>query len=96
MVVVVTPLTVIETELTTVLADEDPPAALLADDELDDPVADDDEVVAEVDCDAVVEASELTELIDMAKPVCRRENDAGGGAWRLTRFFNVAAGRELA
>jgi hypothetical protein len=60
---------VIETSLTTVLADEDPPEALLLELESDDDV-DDDELVAEVDCDAVVEVSELvgelSELIDMA------------------------------
>jgi hypothetical protein len=51
------------------LADEDPPEALLLELESDDDV-DDDELVAEVDCDAVVEVSELvgelSELIDMA------------------------------
>jgi hypothetical protein len=54
------------------LADEDPPEALLLELESDDDVddVDDDELVAEVDCDAVVEVSELagelSELIDMA------------------------------
>jgi len=77
MVVVVTPSTVIEIELTTVLADEElllPPAALPADAEEDDAeevAADEDE--AGVDCDAAVEVSELTELIDMAKLVCGRD-----------------------
>jgi hypothetical protein len=70
MVVVVTPLMVNETSLTTVLAEEEPPLPP-AELSLADVVLDDVEVseVAVVDWEAVVAVSELRELMDMARPV---------------------------
>lgn len=95
MVVVVTPSIVNETSLTTVLLEEEP-SLPLAELSLADVVLDDESVpeVAVVDEAAVVAVSELTELMDMARPGLKKESvtAAPAGAW--PHFFNVDAGQD--
>ncbi|BAM91328.1 hypothetical protein S58_53500 [Bradyrhizobium oligotrophicum S58] len=100
-VVVVTPSSVIETSLTTVLPDEElPPPEELSDVLLAELVADDDDVcdVDEVDDAAVVAwvvalaMGVLTELIDMGLSR-EEETERPCASWRSARFFNADAGR---
>ena len=90
----VTPSIVNETSLTTVLLEEEP-SLPLAELSLADVLLDDESVpeVAVVDWAAVVAVSELTELMDMARPVLKKESvtAAPAGAW--PRFFNADAGQ---
>ncbi|MGJ5010694.1 nuclear transport factor 2 family protein [Bradyrhizobium oligotrophicum] len=92
-VVVVIPSKVIETSLTTVLPDDEPPLPEELSDVLLDELAADDVEVVEVEEVAVVVGTEVmgvvTELIDMG--VSREEGPCR--ASRAARFFNAAAAR---